>query len=309
MSTMRAFVIPRAHENTLELMQVPIPQCGADEILVRVQAVGVGIHDSYFLPPDISFPFPIGIEAAGVVEQVGAAVHGHEPGDRVGFVSSMQVKGGTWAEYAVVRADSLILPIPEGLSFEQAAAVPVAGNTILRAFHSLPPLPDNASIFVAGASGAIGTFAVQMARARGWDVAASASERNHDYLVSLGATKTVDYHDPQWTAEIRQWKPDGVDAAFAVQPQTSADSASIVKDGGSVISISGDQVESTGGVSVVGLDYQVDVHDELITMMEQIASGQLHLEVERIYPFDQAADALAKVQTRRARGKAVLTFG
>lgn len=308
MRTMRAFAIPSAQENALALMDVPIPECGPDELLVRVKAIGVGIHDSYFLPPDISFPFPIGIEAAGVIEEVGGVVTGHQVGDRIAFVSSMQVKGGTWAEYAVVSADSMIVPIPEGLSFEQGAAVPVAGNTILRAFESLPPLHLGSSIFVAGASGAIGTFAVQLAKASGWEVAASASERNHDYLVSLGATKTVDYHDPNWTDEILTWKPDGVDAAFAIQPDTSLESSRVVQEAGRVVSISGDQVTPSGHVDVVGLSYEVDVHEELIEMMERIAAGQIHLEIERTYPFDEAADALAKAQTRRARGKTVLTF-
>lgn len=308
MPMMRAFVIPEAGQEALRLMQVPIPRCGPDEILVRIKAVGVGIHDSYFLPATISFPFPIGIEAAGVIEEVGGAVRGHRIGERIAFVSSMQVKGGTWAEYAVVQADSLIVPIPDGLSFERAAAVPVAGNTILRAFHALPLLPKGSSLFIAGASGAIGTFAIQLATVRGWEVAASASERNHEYLLSLGATVVVDYHDRDWTELIRQWKPNGVDAAFAVQPQTSAESASVVKAGGRVVSISGDQVSPKDGVNVVGLAYEVDVRDELIVMMQQIVAGQIHLEIERTYPFDDASEALAKVQTRRARGKTVLTL-
>lgn len=306
---MRAFAIAEAGQDDPQLMHVPIPRCGPDEILVRVRAVGVGIHDSYFLPTDISFPFPIGIEAAGTIDEVGDSVTGLRIGEPIAVVSSMQVKGGTWAEYAVVRADSLIVPIPDGLSFDQAAAVPVAGNTILRAFHSLPAMPEGSSLFIAGASGAIGTFAIQLARIRGWEVAASASARNHEYLRSLGATMVVDYHDQDWTEQIRRWRPHGVDAAVAVQPRTSAESASIVRIGGLVVSISGDRVAPQDGVSVVGIAYEVDVRDELIEMMGQIAAGRIHLEVERAFPFDDAAEALAKVRTRRARGKTVLTLG
>lgn len=308
MHVMRAFVIPEAGQDGLRMMRVPVPRCGPDELLVRVQAVGVGIHDSYFLPAGISFPFPIGIEAAGFVDEVGDAVGGYQVGDRIAFVSSMQVKGGTWAEYAVVGADSLIVPIPDGLSCERAAAVPVAGNTVLRAFHSLPAMSEGSSLFVAGASGAIGTFAIQLARRRGWEVAASASERNHDYLRSLGATVVVDYHDQSWTDQIRRWRPEGVDAAFAVQPDTSAQSASVVRPGGRVVSISGDQVPPRNGVSVVGIAYDVDVRAELIQLVRRIAGGEIHLEIERIYPFGDASEALAKVHTRRARGKTVLTL-
>ncbi len=306
---MKAFVIPEeARTDTVELMQVPVPDIAADELLVRVKAVGVGIHDSYFLPPGISYPFPIGIEAAGVVEQVGSAVTGHAPGDRIAFVSSMQAKGGTWAEYAAVRADALIVSIPAGLDFVQAAAVPVAGNTIVRALHALPPLDRGASIFIAGASGAIGTFAVQLARARGWDVSASASHCNHEYLASLGASLAVDYHDADWTDQVRQWRPGGVDAALAVQPQTTTDSVSVVRDGGTVVTISGDDHAPDRPVTVVGVPYEIDVRDELISLMDQIVAGTIRLQIEQVHPFEQALDALEKVRTRHARGKIVLSL-
>ncbi|UWZ39449.1 NADP-dependent oxidoreductase [Dactylosporangium roseum] len=305
---MRAFVIPSPQCSSVELARVPVPRIGREELLVRIKAVGVGIHDSYFLPPGISYPFPIGIEAAGVVEEVGSAVAGHQPGDRIAFVSSMQVRGGTWAEYAAVRADSLIVPIPAGLDFEQAAAVPVAGNTTLRAFRTLPPIQAGGSIFVAGASGAIGTFAVQLARAKGWQVAASASQHNHEYLASLGATKIVDYHDRSWPDEIRRWRPGGTDAALAIQPNTTADSLRVVKDGGTVITISGDQVAPTPGVTVAMPSHSINVRDELVALMERIASGQMRLTIEKVYPFEDGLEALAKVRTRRARGKTVLTL-
>lgn len=135
---MNAFVIPRAG---VEAAEVPIPRIDDDELLVRAKAVGVGIHDSYFLPANARYPYPIGIEAAGVVEEVGGAVTAYRPGDRLVFVSSMQPKGGTWAEFAAVRASSLIMQIPTGLDFVTAAALPVAGNTILRAFHALAAVP------------------------------------------------------------------------------------------------------------------------------------------------------------------------
>lgn len=148
--------------NTIALAAIPVPSHGPDELLVRNKAIGVGIHDSYFLPPGITFPCPIGIEAAGIVEQVGSHLTGRfQPGDRIAYVSANQRKGGTWAEYAVVCGDSLLVTIPQDMPFEQAAAVPVAGNTTLRALHALPNIPAGDSLFIAGGSGAIGTFAIQ----------------------------------------------------------------------------------------------------------------------------------------------------
>lgn len=224
MQSMTVLVIPSAHNQTISFAQVAVPDIAADELLVEIKAVGVGIHDSYFLPQELNYPYPIGIEASGLVAKVGAAVTAYAPGDRIAFVSMMQPKGGVWAQYAAVRVDFLILPIPEGMSLEQAAAVPVAGNSALRALHLLPAIGEGGSIFVAGASGAVGTFAVQLARARGWQVATSASPPNHDYLRSLGAELTVDYRDANWPDQVRQWRSDGVDGALAVQPQTTAGS-------------------------------------------------------------------------------------
>lgn len=303
---MKAFVIPEPGAHTVELAQVPVPKIDDDELLVRVQAVGVGIHDSYFLPGDAKYPYPIGIEAAGVIEQTGSEVSGYQPGDRVTFVSSMQPKGGTWAEFVAINARSLIIPIPDGMDFLEAAAVPVAGNTILRAFRALAAMPAGGTLFIAGGSGAIGTLAIQIARRRGWRVCASASESNHAYVLSLGAEKAVDYHNPNWTQQVLQWMPGGVDAVVAVQPGTSIDSLPVVKDAGSLITISGDALVSERGVNMVGIPYQVDIRDELVQLMTDIAEGELRVELERVYPFEQALAALAKVQTRRARGKLVL---
>ena len=303
---MKAFVIPQLGAHGVELTEVPVPQIDDEELLVRVRAVGVGIHDSYFLPANARYPYPIGIEAAGVIEQIGNGISGYQPGDRVAFVSSMQPKGGTWAQFVAVNAGSLIIPIPDGLDFPEAAAVPVAGNTILRAFRALESMPPRATLFIAGASGAIGTLAIQLARRRGWRVVASASEPNHAYLLSLGAEKAVDYHDPKWAEQVLQWMPDGVDAVVAVQPGTSIQSMPVLKDAGALVTISGDAPISERGIRMSEVPYRMDVRDELVQLMNDIAEGELRVVLQRVYPFEQGLAALAKVQTRRARGKHVL---
>ena len=307
MQRMTAVVIPAPGDQNLVTTEVAVPDLAPEEILVEIKAIGVGIHDSYFLPEEMTYPYPIGIEAAGVVAKVGDAVTDHSVGDRIAFVSAMQPKGGVWAQYAAVRAGGLIVPIPEQMTFEQAATIPVAGNTTLRALHSLPPIAEGGSIFIAGASGAIGTLAIQLARARGWQVAASASAKNHDYLRELGVTLAVDYHDEDWPEQVRKWQPNGVDGALAVQPKTTAGSVLVVKDGGTVVPISGDQ-DTSPRVHVTGLAYGVDVHDELVELMADVVSGDLQIVIEKVYPFTEALDALAKTQTRHARGKLVISL-
>lgn len=304
---MKAFVKRSAAPNDIALEEVKVPLIQDDELLVRVKAIGVGIHDSYFLPNEIKYPYPIGVEAAGFVEEIGSQVTRYKKGDRIAFVSMMQPKGGTWAEFAAVQQDSLILPIPETMDFVEAAAVPVAGNTVLRALTALH-LKEGDSVFIAGASGAIGTFAIQFAKARGWKVAGSASSKNHEYMTSLGADKTVDYRDPNWMREVREWMPNGVDAAIAIQPGTGTESMNVVKDGGTVITISGDRIEPERGITAAFVPHKADVREEVQQLMQEIGEGTYQLVIEQTYPFEQGLDALQKTQTRHARGKLVLTL-
>lgn len=220
----------------------------------------------------------------------------------------MQPKGGTWAEFVAVSTQNVIVPIPDGMSFTDAAALPVAGNTVLRAMTAITDVPNGGSLFIAGASGAIGTVAIQLARRLGWRVAASASERNHDYLTSLGVELTVDYHDASWMQKVRDWMPGGVDAAMAVQPGTTVDTASVVKDGGTLVSISDQPIDVGRGIRSTMAPYQVNVRQGLADLLADAARGDFRIEVERVYPFEDALAALTKVQSRRARGKLVLTL-
>ncbi|WP_207345274.1 zinc-binding dehydrogenase [Arthrobacter sp. E3] len=242
---------------------------------------------------------------AFVLSAAGAST-GFPPGERIAFVSSMQPKGGTWAEYAAVKGSSLIIPIPDNVDFVHAAAIPVAGNTVLRALHALTGMPSGGSLFIAGGSGAIGTLGIQLARQHKWRVGASASAANHGYLRSLGAEFVVDYHCPDWVEQVRQWMPDGVDGALAVQPGTAAETLGVVKNGGQLVPISGDTAAPERDIEVAGIPYQVEVHAEVLQLMNDVAAAEIHVELEHVHPFEDALAALARVQTRRARGKTVL---
>lgn len=287
------------------LMQVPVPAIGDHQLRVRIRAIGVGVHDGYFLPPNIRYPYPIGIEGAGTIEKVGSKVSGYREGEAIAFVSAMQPKGGTWAEYAVVEESALIMRIPEGMMFAEAAAVPVAGNTLLKALHALRLEPGH-SLFIAGASGAIGSLAIQLAAAKGCVVAGSASQQNHAYMRELGATLTVDYREASWPARIMAWMPGGMDAALAIQPGTGAESMPLVKDGGRMVVVSGDQVVPERGIRVEQIPHHIDVTRELDQLMNQIARKEIKLEIGKTFAFENSLDALRETQTRRARGKRVI---
>lgn len=286
---------------------VPVPGIDADELLVRVEAVGVGAHDALFLPHTGVRPYPIGMEGAGVVTQVGAAVNGYSVGDRIAFISRMHPKGGTWAQYAVVRAADLILRIPTGMSAAQAAAVPVAAGTAIRALAGLGDAAPGDTLFVAGASGAVGSMLVPLAVRAGWRVVASASAGSLEHLTSLGADAAVDYRS-DWRAQVRSLRPDGVDAAVAIPSGTTVGAMDVVRDAGEVITVSADDVTPVRGIRVSGLDYAAPLRAPLQHLLEEVQAGRFPLHIDMQLPLERAEDALAKVRSQRARGKTVLTI-
>ena len=303
---MKAFVRTAAVTQEVKFTEVPLPQIASAEVLIKVEAFGVGIHDRYFIPADAAFPYVIGSEGAGIITQTGAAVTGFEVGDRVVFTTILQPQGGSWAEYAVAKGDTLI-SLPAGLSFAQGAALPIAGKTALECMRELH-LKAGETLFVAGASGAIGTFVVQLAVAGGIRVAASASSKNAAYLESLGVEKAVDYHNPDWQKEVLEWSEGGVTAALAIQPGTGAGSLEAVRTGGTLITVSGDSatVIPERNIRVAQMGHDAGTQQKVVELLEAVATGLIKVVIEKEYPFEEALDALGKTETRHARGKLVV---
>lgn len=306
MQKMKAFVRTSPRDQNVEMAELPIPEIDDNEVLVKVQAFGVGIHDRYFIPNNASFPYVIGIEASGIIVKMGGGVTRFQTEDWVILNSALQAKGGCWAEYVAVPQDALI-PMPSNMDFTEAAVIPIAGDAALESMRALD-LDAGDMLFVAGASGAIGTLVIQLATARGIRVVASASRKNHDYMLSLGAEKTVDYSDPDWKQRVKEWMPEGVSAALAIQPGTVNDCMDIVKDGGKVVTVSGDPTESKRNISVFQFEHHKDTKPALIQLISDIAEGRIRLIIEHIYPFEQALDALEKTETRHARGKVAVSL-
>lgn len=304
MEMMKAFIRDDAVGDAVSLTDVPVPEPGEGQVLVKVHAIGVGVHDRYFLPPDGPFPYVIGIEASGTIVEMGTGVEALGPDARVLFSNAMNPKGGTWAEFTVVNAASVI-PMPDELDFAVAAGFPVAGGTAIEGLHTLD-LKEGETLFVAGASGAIGTLVVQMAAARGIRVAGSASPRNHDYLLSLGAEKAVDYNDPEWQQQIREWASGGADGVLAIQPGTGLQSEPAVREGGHLVTVSGDPFEPERDIRVEQFRHRPDSGQDRIDLLKEIAEGRIHLVLEKIYPFEEAVAALEKTETRHARGKLIV---
>lgn len=303
---MKAYVRINATTQDVQLQEVQIPEIQADEVLIKVEAFGVGIHDRYFIPLDIRFPYVIGSEGAGIIEEKGNQVKGFNIGDRVIFTTILQKQGGSWAEYAVSK-ESVLIRLPNNLTAVQGASVPIAGKTALECMREIN-LKSGDSLFIAGASGAIGTLVIQLANAKGIRVSASASQKNQDYMKSLGAKHTVDYNDPKWITKVKEWSNGGVDKALAIQPGTGIESIQVVKDKGELITVSGDNkvVSPQRNIQVRQMDHQLFTNNELIELVNQISNEKVKIVIEKEYPFLHALDALEKTETRRARGKVVV---
>lgn len=309
MKRMKAFVRIDASSQEVKLEEVTLPEIQADEVLIKVGAFGVGIHDRYFIPMDTKFPYTIGSEGSGGIIEPGNQVNGFSIGDRVIFTTILQPQGGSWAEYAVAKKEALI-HLPGNLTFAQGAAVSIAGSTALECMRAID-LNKGDKLFIAGASGAIGTFVIQLATKRGILVVASASEKNHAYMQSLGVTKAVDYNDPGWKNTVKEWSAGGVNAALAIQPGgTGIDSIKVVKNGGKLITVSGDndKVTQERDIVIQQMGHHNDTQLKVAALVNAISNGEIKLVIEKEYPFEQALDALKKTETRHARGKLVVTI-
>lgn len=303
---MKAFVRIAAAVQKVSLEEIPLPEIKADEVLIKVEAFGVGIHDRYFIPSDVNFPYAIGSEGSGVIKMLGNSVTDFSIGDRVIFTTVLQPQGGSWAEYTVAKQAALI-SLPENLSFTQGAAVSIAGKTALECMRTID-LKKGDKLFIAGASGAVGTFVIQLASAKGIHISASASEKNHDYMKSLGVEKTVDYNDAAWKNNVLEWSGNGVGVALAIQPGTGTDSIKVVKDGGKLITVSGDNdtVKTERNISVEQVQHHNDTQQKVVELVAAISRGEIKIVIEKEYTFEQALEALEKTETRHARGKLVV---
>ena len=298
MKNMKAFVRVNAESQEVKLIDTLIPTIEPDGVLVKVEAFGVGIHDRYFIPEQANFPYTIGSEGAGIITELGNEVSNFSVGDRVIFSTVLQPQGGSWAEYAYAKQTALI-PLPKELTFAQGATVPIAGKTALESMRALN-LKSGDSLFIAGASGAIGTLVIQLA--------ASASEKNHTYMKSLGANLSVDYSNSNWKNEVKKWSNGGVSAALAIQPNTGSDSMEVVNDGGRVITVSGDSayVVPARGITVKQMGHHINSQQKMIELVDAMAKGEIKIVIEKEYPFERAIKALEKTETRHARGKLVV---
>jgi NADPH2:quinone reductase len=313
---MRAFAIDRFGEPG-SVREVPTPQPGEGEVLVRVKAASLNAFDWVVVQGyakdymEHRFPLTPGTDASGVIEAVGANVDGFAVGDDVYGAAEKPFQGaGSLAEFLVTPA-SAVTPKPATVDHVSAATLPVAGLTALSATEATAA-HEGQVVVVTGSTGGVGSFATQLLEKRGARVLAVAREENADYARSLGADDTVDYTKGALAELVRARYPEGVDAVV----DTTGDGelvgglAELVRPEGAVVSVAGavpDEVIERRGLR--GANVNRAPLSRLPELARMIEAGDLRVPAIKTYPLDDAAEALQEQGTRHVPGKLVLQIG
>src|SRR6202051_1426889 len=330
--TMKALVL-RKHGGLDELEVVhdyPMPQAGDGHVVIRVRAASFNYHDVFTVRgmPGIKVPLPviIGLDMAGEIAEVGAGVSGWKPGDRVLVNPVDKRKGlmgemldGGMAEYCLVAADQLVA-MPDGVSFAEAASLPVAYGTAHRMLITHKTIKPGDRVLVLGASGGVGTGCVILAKLLGAEVIACASsEEKMARLKELGVDETVNYLKTdfsRWAVE-RYGKPQrrsyegGVDVVINFTGgDTWLPSLRCIKRGGKLLvcgATAGHDTKEdlsyiwTFEINLVGSNSFYD--DDLKGLMRLIADGKMRPVIDKVLTLDQAAEGLRLIRDREAMGK------
>ncbi|MBD3402364.1 zinc-binding dehydrogenase [candidate division GN15 bacterium] len=307
--------------DVLTLSELDKPDPNDNQALVRIRAASVNPLDWHvlrgtprFIRMQTGLTGPkspkLGVDMAGEVEAVGKDVTEFKPGDAVyGEV------WGAFAEYVAV-SETMLAPKPSNLTFEQTAAIPVAGYTALQALRDKGQVTPGQRVLINGASGGVGTFAVQIAKAMGAEVAGVCSTRNVELVSSLGADRVFDYTREDFTLE-----KDPYDVIFDnIGNRTMAEYRRIMTPGGVFIMVGADG--NKGGylnamfkVMVLSKFFSQSFttmmakanKQDLLAINRMIEAGQVTPVIDRQYPLDQVPDAIRYLEEGHARGKVVVT--
>lgn len=331
---MKAYLVDQ-YKKPIEAGTVPDPEAGENDVLVEIHAAGVNRLDAKvrdgefkaFLPYET--PFVLGHDLAGVVTQTGPAVTRFSVGDEVyGRVRDHRI--GTFAErISVDQADLAIKP--KGLTMEEAASVPLVALTAWQALVVRAKVQPGQQVLVQAGSGGVGTYAVQLAKHLGAIVAATTGTGNVEMVRDLGADTVIDY-------KLQDFETVASDYDFVLDSlggETLAKSLRILKPGGLAVGIAGPPDPDFASELGLGLPLRLAMTalslktrytarrlgvrysflfmkadgSQLEEITELIQSGVLRVVVDRVYSFDESADALAYVESGRSKGKVVISMG
>jgi NADPH:quinone reductase-like Zn-dependent oxidoreductase len=311
----------------LEELEKPVP--ADDQVLVKVRAASVNPLDWHYmegtpyivrllefglLKPKIP---RLGVDLAGQVEAVGKKVTQFKPGDEV-----YGQRFGAFGEYVVVREDRALVIKPPGVTFEQAAALPVAAITALQGLRDKGKVQPGQKVLINGASGGVGTFAVQLAKLMGAEVTGVCSGRNVDLVRSLGADHVIDYTKEDFTKNGQRY-----DAILDnVANHSFSENIGSLNSQGKYVLIGGGGPRDQGFIGPLILPIKAALMKRFVTqevgfmvaevtkndltyLVDLVQTGKLKVVIDKTYPLNQLPEAMRYLETGRARGKVVLTVG
>lgn len=331
---MKAFVVDNyKKKGALRLVNLPEPELRDDDVLVRVHATAVNVLDSKVRDGEFKLilpyrpPFVLGHDVAGIIVRVGPKVRRFKAGDEV-YARPRDYRVGTFAEFIAINEADVALK-PKNISMEEAASIPLVGLTAWQAIAELGKLKPGQKVFIQAGSGGVGTFAIQLAKHLGATVATTTSTRNLELVKSLGADVVIDYKTQDFEQVLS-----GYDLVLHSQDTKALEkSLRVLKPGGLLISISGPpdpefareqglnlflklvmrllsrgarkKAKSLGvRFSFLFMRAQGQQLSEITSLIE---SGVIRPVVDKVFPFEKTGDALAYVETGRAKGKVVIT--
>jgi 2-desacetyl-2-hydroxyethyl bacteriochlorophyllide A dehydrogenase len=314
---MKAFIYERyGPPETLRMAEVDKPAPNADEVLVKVLAASVNAADWHVLRGKPLFSRAtlgllrpkqqvLGVDVAGQVETVGGGVTRFQPGDQV-YANLLDHGYGGFAEYVAVPVEVVSLK-PSSLSFEEAAAVPMAATTALQGLGRHGALRPTHKVLINGATGGVGTFAVQLAKSSGAEVTAVTSTRNIDLVRSLGADQVIDYAKEDFTRTGRRYDR----ILDTVGNRSVPDLRRALAEGGKAAVTGFTSVGRLLGVSLRGGKdvAQVQAHvtaEDLELLSELIEAGRVRPRIDRRYRFAELPAAVAYLEQGHARAKVVV---
>ena len=286
---------------------LPAPTPAPTEVLVRVRASSANPADNSIaagmlkqMGVEYEFPVILGRDYAGVVEQVGAEVTRYAVGDEVfGFLlhANPTVHDGSWAELIVVPQNMFIGRAPQGVDLATAGTAPLAGIAAIMAIDALD-LSDGDTVLIVGATGGVGSLAVQLAARAGATVVAPALPEDDAYLRELGVSELLP-RDGDLAAAARERYPDGFDAVLDLVNYAPGVPATLVKEGGRIASPTGAAGEGAGRTMVMA----TPTPENLEGLARVLADGTLGVPIQATYDLAEAPDALTALATTHTQGK------
>lgn len=303
-------IILAAYEQAPSFAEIAIPEPAENQVLIRVKAAALnpldvklqlGLLHGYF---PLTFPSQLGTDLSGIIEKTGSLISRWRAGDRV-IARLDPTKGGAFAEYAVVSEDQLAL-IPEDMQFNAAAGIPTAAATAWQALVETANLTTGQTVLIHAGAGGVGSFAIQLARALGARVIATASGDGIEIARELGADQVIDYR----TEDFAKVGSDVDVVLDTVGGETQQRSFEVLRSGGKLLSIVSPPDEALAAAYKVdgSFVFHASNGQRLGEVVKQFKAADNTVLIDSVSGFDDFANAFARQASGRARGKIIISF-